>query len=237
VKELSKNTSTLLFILLTGVLVVIAIISYNKIRQFNTSVDRVMHTQTVKDNIIELRSIVKDAESGQRGFLITNDSVFLQPVIGAEQRSNLAFATLNSLVSDHAGQQENLKKLKTLLDERYLLLNKTLESFKDNQSTNLPTDSLLLESKNKMDEVRKQIALMLQTEDKLLEQRIQVKDRKATLTPIFLLLLSLFSIVALTLFFFRLQKETNSRVSTAKLVEVEAEARKQIEENLREISD
>ncbi|CAN5238465.1 hypothetical protein BH23BAC2_BH23BAC2_17350 [soil metagenome] len=228
-KELSKITSTLLFILLTGLLVVIAIISYNKIRQFNKSVDLVMDTQVVKDNIIELRSNVKDAESGQRGYLITNDSVFLQPTIGAEQRSNLVFARLDSLIGDNAGQQENLKKLKTLLDERYLLLNKSLKSFKNNQSTNLPTDSLLLESKNKMDEVRKQIALMLQTEDAVLEQRIQVKDRSATLTPIFLLLLSLFSIVALSLFFFRLQKETNSRVSTAKLVEVEAEARKKIE--------
>ncbi|WP_217179251.1 PAS domain S-box protein [Gillisia limnaea] len=196
-----------------------------------------MHTKAVKDNIIELRSNVKDAESGQRGYLITNDSVFLQPTIGAEKRSKLVFARLDSLISDHAGQRENLKKLKTLLDERYSLLNKTVKSFKNNQSTNLPTNSLLLESKNKMDEVRKQIALMLQTEDAFLEQRIQVKDRSATLTPIFLLLLSLFSIVALTLFFFRLQKETNSRVSTAKSVEVEAEARKQIEENLREISD
>ncbi|GEM_PF-1481850 len=228
-KELSKQTSTLLFILLTGVLVVIAFISYNKIRQFNKSVDWVMHTHVVKDNIVELRSNIKDAESGQRGYLMTNDSVFLQPFIGAEQRSNLVFATLDSLISDNTEQQENLKKLKTLVDERYLFLNKKLKLFKNNQSTNLPADSLLLESKNKMDEVRKQIALMLQAEDTFLEQRIQVKNRSATITPIYLLLLFLFSIVALTLFFFRLQKETSLRVSTAKLVEVEAAARKQIE--------
>ncbi len=236
-KELSKNTSTLLFILLTGMLVVIAFISYNEIRQFNKSVDWVMHTHDVKDNIIELRSNIKDAESGQRGYLISNDSVFLQPAIGAEKRSNILFAKLDSLISDNTGQQENLKKLKTLLDERYFLLNNTLDYFKNNQSTNLPTNNILLESKNKMDEVGKQIALMLETEDALLEQRILAKNRSATITPFFLLLLFLFSIVTLTLFFFRLQKETSSRVSTAKLVEVEANARKQIEENLREISD
>jgi len=230
----SKNISTLLFILLTVVLVVIAFISYNKIRQFNTSVDWVLHSHVVKDNIYELRSIIKDSESGQRGYLISKDSVFLQPTIGAEQHSNLVFAKLDSLISDNAEQQENLKKLKTLFDERYLFLNKLI---KNNPSANLPADSLLLESKNTMDEVRKQIALILQTEDALLAQSLEVKDRSATITPIFLLSLSLFSIVALTLFFFRLQKETNSRVSTAKLFEVEAEARKLIGKNLREISD
>ena len=188
-KELSKNTSTLLFILLTGMLVVIAFISYNEIRQFNKSVDWVMHTHDVKDNIIELRSNIKDAESGQRGYLISNDSVFLQPAIGAEKRSNILFAKLDSLISDNTGQQENLKKLKTLLDERYFLLNNTLDYFKNNQSTNLPTNNILLESKNKMDEVGKQIALMLETEDALLEQRILAKNRSATITPFFLLLL------------------------------------------------
>ncbi len=228
-KELSKNTSTLLFILLSGVLFVIAFISYNKIRQFNKSVDWVMHTQVVKDNIVELRSNIKDAESGQRGYLITNDSVFLQPFIGAEQRSNLVFATLDTLIIDNVEQQKNLKKLKVLFGERYVSLNKNLKPFENNQYTNLLADSLLIKDKNIMDEVRKQIALMLQTEDTFLEQRIKVKNRSATITPIFLLLLSLLSIFALTLFFYRLQKETSLRVSTAKLVEVEAEARKKIE--------
>jgi len=236
-KERSKNSSTLLFMLLTGVLVVIAFISYNKIRQFNKSVDWVLHGHVVKDNIVELRSNIKDAEIGQRGYLITNDSAFLQPFITAEQHSKLIFATLDSLIADNAGQQENLKKLKTLFDERYLMLNNKLKLFKNNPSTNLLTDSLMLISKNKMDEVRKQIALMLQTEDTFLQQRILDKDSSATITPIFLLLLSLFSIVALTFFFSRLQKEISLRVSTEKLVEVETEARKKIVAGLKEISD
>ncbi|MCY7422359.1 MAG: PAS domain S-box protein [Chitinophagaceae bacterium] len=228
-RELSKQTSNLLFILLTGVMVVIAFVSYNKIGQFKKSVDWVIHTHVVKNNIVELRSNIKDAETGQRDYLLSNDSAFLQPVSGLEQRSNILFVTLDSLISDNAKQQENLKKLKTLFAERYLFLNKKLKLFKNNQSTNFPADSLLLKGENKMDEVRKQIALMLQTEDTFLEQRTQVKNRSATITPVFLLLLSLFSIVALTLFFYRLQKETSFRVSTEKLVEVEIDARKKIE--------
>ena len=78
-KQLSKNNSTLLFILLTGLLVVVVFISYNKILQFNTSVDAVMRTNVVKNKIIEVVSNLKDAEIGQRGYLLTDDSVFLQP--------------------------------------------------------------------------------------------------------------------------------------------------------------
>ena len=130
-KEISKNKSTLLFILLTAILVVVAFISYNKVRQFNKSVDWVMHTHVVKDNIVELCSNIKDAETGQRGYLITNDSVFLHSFNGSEQRNNLVFAKIGSLISDNAAQQENLKKLKTLFDERYFLLNENLKLFEN----------------------------------------------------------------------------------------------------------
>ena len=236
-KEISKNKSTLLFILLSVVLVVVAFISSNQVRQFNNSVDWVIHSHAVKGNIVELRSNIKDAEIAQRGYLITNDSAFLQPFITAEQHSKLLFAGLDSLVSDNIGQQENIKKLKKLFDERYLMLNNRLKLFKSNPSTNLLTDSLMHVSKNKMDQVCKQIALMLQTEDKILEQRIEVKNLSATITPIFLLLLSLFSIAALTLLFFRLKKEISLRVYTERLVELETGARKQVQAGLKEISD
>ena len=236
-KEISKNTTIILFIILTAVLIVISFVSFKKVTQFNKSVDWVIHSHAVKDNIIKLRSNVKDAEIGQRGYLITNDTVFLQPFINAEQHSQLVFDTLDSLISDKTDQQENLKKLKVLLDERYLMLNERLRLFKHDPTINLLTDSLMLLSKNKMDEVREQIALILQTEDILLAKRLQDKDSSATITPIFLLLLSLFSIVALTFFFFRLQKETSARVSTEKLFAVEADARKKIEAVLKEISD
>lgn len=63
-----------------------------------------------------------------------------------------------------------------------------------------------------MDEVRKQTAIMLQAEDKLMSQGMEIKKRSASVTPIFLLILSLLSIFFLTLFFFRLQKEINERI-------------------------
>jgi len=235
-KQFSKNISALLFVALMGVLVAVAFISYRKILQFNKSVDLVIHTQVVKSKIFEVISNLKDAEIGQRGYLLTDDSVFLQPYYEASHRSNLVFAALDSLLSDNTEQKRNLKKLKALTDERYVLLNTNLKLLKNSQRNSFK-DANLLKSKSKMDKVSKQVAFMSEIEDKLLVERKLHKDQRATMTPIFLLVLTLFSIIFITLFFFRLQKETNLRVSTEKLVEVETEARKKIEAGLKEISD
>jgi len=226
--QLSKNTSTLLFVMLTGMLVVVSLISYNKILQFNKSVEAIMHTNMVKLKIVEVGSKVTDAETGLRGYLLTGDSVFLQPYFGAERHNMLLFVTLDSLISNNALQQENLKYLKTIVAEKYLLMNTNLKFLKIT-SQNSFQDSALLNAKNKMDEVRKQVELMLQTEDKLLAERTRVKDRTATITPVFLSVLSLISIVVITLFFFRLQKETSVRTAIQVKLEVEELERKQIE--------
>ena len=245
-KQLSKNNSTLLFTLLTGVLVVVAFISYNKILQFNQSVDLVMRTNEVKNKIVEIISNLKDAEIGQRGYLLSNDSAFLQSYIDAEERSNFVFTSLDSLISNNPNQKENLKKLKILINERYELLDFNLKYLKNNHH-NLVADKYILKGKRKMDEVRKQVSIILQSEDKLLVEHTHVKNRTATITPIFLLGLSLFSIVVITLFFLRLQKETNERISTTesnlrlqdanKLIEASEKEQKKLASQLKLATD
>ncbi len=228
--QLSKNTSVLLFVLLTGVLVVVAFISYNKILQFNKSVHLVMHSNAVKSKILEVVSNINNAEAAQRGYLLTDDSIFLQPFHGAELRGIRIFATLDSLVGTNPEQQQNLNYLKKIVSEKYLILNNNLKILK-NTLQNSFADSALIIGVDKMDEIRKQNALMVQTEDKLLANHIQVKDRTATITPIFLLALSLFSILVITLFFFRLQKETSMRTTMQGKLDVEELERKQIEKS------
>ncbi len=211
-KQLSKTISIFLFTLLTAVLIVVAFISYQNFNEFNKSVDEVMHTNEVRSKIVEVLVNLKDANSGQRGYLLTNDSVFLKPYNLALQSRYLTFASLDTFMNDNIEQQENLKKLKTLVDQRYLLLNKSLELSK-NDLSNSVINSAILNGENKMIEVEELIKTMLNAEDKLLQKRTAFKNSSASNTPIFLLVLSLFSILIITLFFFRLQKETSERIS------------------------
>ena len=225
--QLSKNNSTLLFILLTGVLVVVAFVSYNKVLQYNKSVEALMHLNKVKNKILDVLSNLKDAEIEQRGYLLTGDSVFLQSFTVEEKESIREFAMLDSLISDSA-QQDNLKKLKTIVNERYALLDTNLILLNNNYLNSL-TNSALYQGKIKMDEVRGQVLKMLQTADDLIVERTLFKDRTAITTPVFLLLLSLFSILVISVFFFRLQKETNERITITESNRLLQEAKQQIE--------
>lgn len=223
--QLSKITSTLLFIFLTGVLVVVTFISYTKVLQYNKSVEALMHINKIKSEIVEVFSSLKDAEIKQRGYLLTGDSVFLQSF--EEQEYNPEFATLNTLILDFQ-QQENLKKLKTLVDERHALLQANIILLENDYRKSLP-DSALLKGTIKMDEVKALVEQMLQTEDKILSERTLLKDRTARIAPVFLFILSLFSIGVISVFFFRLQKETNERISITESNKLLREAKQQIE--------
>lgn len=231
--QLSKITSTLLFVFLTAVLVVVTFLSYNRVLQYSNSAEEMIHIHTIKSEIVEVLSDLKDAEVKQRGYLLTGDSVFIRSI--DEQETNSKFASLGMLIRD-SSQKENLKKLKTLVDERYVLLQKNVTLLKNINDITF-TDSILLEGKIKMDEVKSLVLLMLQAEDKLLEERTLVKERTAHIAPIYLFILSLFAIIVISLFFFRLQKETNERISVTESNKLLQDANQKIEASEKLLSN
>ena len=233
--ELSKNTYIFLFSVLIAVLIIAAFISYNKIKQFDESVKWVMKSEEVKDNISEILSTLKDTETGQRGYLLSDDSLFLQTYIGAEEKINHLLAVLNTMLADNSTQHTNFLTFKKIVTERLFLFKKNI-SILSTQQTNAVKDSLLLKGTNKMDEVRKLVASMLREEDKTLQQRLQTKNRSAAIAPLYLLGFSLLSILALALLFSRLRKETNLRHITQQINAINENASKKIqisENNLR----
>lgn len=233
--ELSKKTYTFLFSVLIAVLIIAAFISYNKVKQFDESVKWVMKSEEVKNNISEVLSTLKDAETGQRGYLLSNDSLFLQPYIGAEEKINHLLSGLNTMVADDSIQHTNFLTFKKIVAERLFLLEKNI-SILSTQQTNAVKDSLLLKGTNKMDEARKLVAFMLREEDKTLQLRLQTKNQSAAITPLYLLGFSLLSILALALLFSRLRKETHLRLITQQINTINENASKRIqisENNLR----
>ncbi len=234
-KYFSKYNSTLLFLSLTGLLVVVAFISYNKVLQYNRSVESLMHINQVQSKIEDVLSNLKDAEIEQRGFLLTADSSFLESFAIEEQESMDAFAALDTLVED-ANQQLNLIQLKKLVNERFDILDVNLLLLQDKYHQALP-DFALIRGKDKMIEVRAQVAMMLEVENKLKIQRTDHKDRTASITPLSLLLLSLISILIIYLFYFRLRKETNQRITVTERNLLLREANQQIEKSEKFLSN
>jgi CHASE3 domain sensor protein len=195
-KLLQKNTFIFLFAFLGTGLIVAAFFSYTRLKQFETAKDAVVHTSIVKNNLTEILSMLKDAEAGQRGYILTGDTIYLEPYKGAEKQINLLLVELNTLLADDASDQREIKIFAKLIEARISILRTNLKRLElpPNNSFN---ESLILKGKNKMDEVKKQASTMLQKEDKELLQRIDLKHHSDSDTPIILLILSF-----LTIFFF-----------------------------------
>ncbi|HEY4102756.1 MAG TPA: CHASE3 domain-containing protein [Polyangiaceae bacterium] len=78
----------------------------------------VTHTYEVRTKLGDLFSALKDAETGQRGFVITGDDAFLEPHRVALPQIELLFNQARNLATDNDAQQHRLTELKSLLDTK-----------------------------------------------------------------------------------------------------------------------
>ncbi|MBX9687095.1 MAG: CHASE3 domain-containing protein [Candidatus Obscuribacterales bacterium] len=87
----------------------------------------VLHTQEVLLVLAELESAVKDAETGQRGYLLTRQKAYLAPYFGAQKRVDNDLCQLESLVSDNPVQNQRMQDLRASIKARMALIKQTLD--------------------------------------------------------------------------------------------------------------
>src|SRR5580704_17875566 len=111
-----RHYATISFTLILALLVVSAVLSYRNTQQLFEA-DRMMdHTHRVISLLEAVLSTLKDAETGQRGFIITQEEFYLQPYHEAVGRVHDELDTLKERTSDNQGQQERLSQLKQKVD-------------------------------------------------------------------------------------------------------------------------
>jgi CHASE3 domain sensor protein len=131
----------------------------------------VSHTHEVRQEIAHLQGRLVDAETGQRGFLITGEDVFLEPYHAALSDIDASIARLKKLTSDNTVQQRNLENLRPLIDRQLAGLQDRLEL---RRSTGLEAATKSLETaaqKHQMDQIRSVMAGMDNEELSLLAAR------------------------------------------------------------------
>jgi len=200
--------SDLIFSLIIFLLGMLSILSYNRIIDLDTKSEAVMHTNLVQIKLEQVLSYVKDSESAQRGFLLSNDSIHLQPYSQAGIYQQQILHTLDSLTKDNSVQQRNLQLLGWLINKRLSRLQLAIDSV---QLRNNNANLILNEGKIVMDQLRELVGKMMNEENKLLLDRTQDKNYTAYITPRYSLLLSVFAILTVLLAYFILRAETRLR--------------------------
>ena len=100
--------------------------SYINIKNLIESSQMVRNSNKIIENLDNVLSVVKDAETSQRGFLLTGEPVFLGPYREATAKLDPMMTTLSKEISATAFQQKNMDQLHNDVENRMQLLERNI---------------------------------------------------------------------------------------------------------------
>jgi len=101
-----------------AIVVVLGALSYGALRRAIQMRQLVAHTRLVLQTSTSLLTALIDAETGERGYLLTQDTTFLSPYRGASPRIDSSLAQLRVLTQGFPAQQARLDTLARRAHER-----------------------------------------------------------------------------------------------------------------------
>lgn len=101
-----------------ALMALIAVVSYQTTTGFVERARSVDHTHEVLLTIKEVVSQLKDAETGERGFVLTGETRYLEPYDSALKVLDRDLQTLARLTADDPAQQTRIETLKGLVSEK-----------------------------------------------------------------------------------------------------------------------
>ena len=188
-----------------GFALMLAIVALNAViirRQLGTQVQNrnwVAHTQQVLFELSETESTLKDAETGQRGFLYTNDTKYLSPYTAATAQIQMHLDNLAQLTTDNARRQARVLTLRDLAAQKLSELSETVELARsgrtDQAKAIVRSDSGLI----LMNEIRAVLAEMNREENSLNVPRSDAYKKSFRITVLCIYLTSAIAAAGLIL--------------------------------------
>jgi PAS domain S-box-containing protein len=207
----AEKTTSVGFALALAILVGIAVVSYETARQY-TEINRSMaHSYEVLTKLEVTISMLKDTETGMRGYVLTGEGRFLEPyssaiaVIGQERND------LRDLLQGHRHQQRRLDTVEFLIQRKLAFIEETIDlrmakGFKPAQQYVLSGLGQTL-----MEEIRLVIAEMQREEYEVLRWQTQRADTSAQRTMTIILLGSLLALTLVTVATVLLKRDARER--------------------------
>lgn len=103
-------------------LVAVGLLSYLFIGNLLSSNREVAHSNLIIQKLERMLSVMKDAETGQRGYLLTGREQFLAPYQGAYQEALALVDDATALTRDNKFQQKNMAAIREIMTRRMMIL-------------------------------------------------------------------------------------------------------------------
>ncbi|MEJ6480163.1 response regulator [Nostoc punctiforme UO1] len=159
------------FALSLATLTTIGLISYQSTNDLIETSRKETHTYQVLSQLEDLNLQLTNAETGQRGYIITGEQRYLEPYNAAIQLLNQKFKELQRLTADNPNQQNRLDILQPLLTERMTVMKDVIE-LRQSEGLEASQKAILTDQgKQLMDQIQKVLQAMKTEENALLKQR------------------------------------------------------------------
>jgi len=123
------------------------------------------HSFEVRGLLGDTTARLVDAETGQRGFLLTGDDAYLEPYRNAINNLDRVISELKNSTADNPNQQRRIKLLRGLVEKKIAELQKTIDLRKKKGLAAANEIVLSGEGKQWMDQIRGVLAEMQEEED------------------------------------------------------------------------
>ena len=186
------------------ILILTSAASLISINNLLDSAKKVTHSNEVASEVDGILITMVDAETGQRGFLLTNDEVFLEPYNRSAGNIDNKLQSLTNLVKDNPEQLRNMIALRKVITNRFSMLATLINGKRANDPLSL---SALRSGKAFMDSIRAFVTEMKTTEKALLYQRTESMNRFAAATPFFITIAALLSLLITVIFYLKIRRD------------------------------
>lgn len=117
--------------LLVGLAALLAIVAVNLwlVRQARVYSNTVTAARLQRSAVVDLRNMLDDAETGQRGYLLTGDPVYLDPFINAKQSIPAQLDRVRTLMANASEQKGPVAKLVPIVNEKLAELQRAIDLF------------------------------------------------------------------------------------------------------------
>ena len=222
-KLIATLTVGLFLILVQAVYLYISAAGYEDLTR------QLQHSHEVKEKLNGVLRLMDDAETGQRGYLLTGDRSYLQPYQAAHNQIAGRISRLSDLAKNNAIQQGQVAELRRLEQEKFAEMDKTIQLYDEEKDDAALRIVLSGAGKEMMDKLRLDVANAKQDEDRLLAKRVAYADRRYWVMVGVSLAIALSSVILYLL----VTRQMRRAASSEEQALIEREKRLLAEERLR----
>jgi signal transduction histidine kinase len=143
--------------------------------------DNVLRSQQIVASLAQLLSLAQDAETGQRGYLLTGDPIYLAPYYNATEKMGPALKMIERLTFDSPRQQAEMPRLRAIFDKKFGELARTIALIDSGDRAGALTIVAGDSGKIAMDDIRAQVAKMTDEANQRLNSRLASWTRNGDL--------------------------------------------------------